>query len=188
MAQLAERPLAPLTIRTSAGKLSVHAPSKFEKEREKEIVGLLSAVASRGWRIVLHPDAIRDVALWNSFGPLLLIENMDKRNICGRTERELSEIFARLPEAGPCFDIGQGQFWDEDANRPLKVSLTEEELRFIIDALSPHREFGLASFHRLSSHLLYFRLYRFFSEIEWRSGVGDVTLAQISTSAAGPHP
>jgi hypothetical protein len=73
-------------------------------------------------------------------------------------------------------------------DRPLKVSLTEEELRFIIDALSPHREFGLASFHRLSSHLLYFRLYRFFSEIEWRSGVADVTLAQISTSAAGPHP
>src|SRR5439155_26981633 len=81
----------------------------------------------------------------------------------------------------------QGQFWDEDANRPLKVSLTEEELRFIIDALSPHREFGLASFHRLSSHLLYFRLYRFFSEIEWRSGVGDVTLAQFWTSAVVHH-
>jgi hypothetical protein len=80
----------------------------------------------------------------------------------------------------------QGQFWDEGADPPLQVSLREEELRLIIDALSPHREFGLASLHRLSTHLFYFRLYRFFSEIEWRSGVGDVTLAQISTSTADP--
>jgi len=96
--------------------LSVHAPSKFEQERELDIVRLLGAVASRGWRIVLHPDAIRDVALWNSFGPLLLIENMDKRNNYGRTERELSEIFAKLPQAGLCFDIGHCRQVDPTMN------------------------------------------------------------------------
>lgn len=73
------------------------------------------------WRIVLHPDAIRDVALWNSFGPLLLIENMDKRNICGRTERELSEIFARLSEAGLCFDIGHCRQVDPTMNEAYLI-------------------------------------------------------------------
>src|SRR5580700_12058020 len=73
LSALRDKELAPLVEALDSLDLSVytyvsvHAPSKFEKERELEIVGLLGAVASRGWRIVLHPDAIRDVALWNSF-------------------------------------------------------------------------------------------------------------------------
>jgi hypothetical protein len=127
LSALREKELTPLVNALDSLELqgytyiSVHAPSKFEKEQEKAIVDLLGTVASRGWRIVLHPDAIRDVVLWKSFGPLLLIENMDKRNICGRTERELSEIFARLPEAGLCFDIGHCRQVDPTMNEAYLI-------------------------------------------------------------------
>jgi len=96
--------------------VSVHAPSKFDRDREIEIVGLLKVAASRGWCIVLHPDAISDVSLWRSFGSLLLIENMDKRYSSGRTASELSDVFAKLPEAGLCFDIGHCRQVDPTMN------------------------------------------------------------------------
>jgi len=127
LSALREKELAPLVNSLDSLDLSaytyisVHAPSKFEKEREPEIVSLLSAVASRGWRIVLHPDAIRDAALWNAFGHLLLIENMDKRNNCGRTARELSEIFAKVPQAGLCFDIGHCRQVDPTMNEAYLI-------------------------------------------------------------------
>jgi len=127
LSALREKELAPLVDSLDSLDLaaytyiSVHAPSKFEKEREPDIVGLLSAVATRGWRIVLHPDAIRDVALWNAFGRLLLIENMDKRNNCGRTARELSEIFVKLPQAGLCFDIGHCRQVDPTMNEAYLI-------------------------------------------------------------------
>jgi len=137
LSALREKELAPLVNALDSLDLqgytyiSVRAPSKFEKEQEKEIVDLLGTVASRGWRIVLHPDAIRDVVLWNSFGPLLLIENMDKRNICGRTERELSEIFARLPEAGLCFDIGHCRQVDPTMNEAYLILRAFGRLLFL---------------------------------------------------------
>src|SRR5258707_7181853 len=81
----------------------------------------LGIVASSACRIVIHADAIRNFVLWNSCGPLLLIENMDKRNICGRTERELSDIFARLPEAGLCFDIGHCRQVDPTMNEAYLI-------------------------------------------------------------------
>jgi hypothetical protein len=101
--------------------VSVHAPSKYEQGHEAEIVALLRRVASRGWRIVLHPDVVHDVAAWNSFGPLLLIENMDKRNNSGRTARELSDIFEKLPQAGLCFDIGHCRQVDPTMNESYLI-------------------------------------------------------------------
>jgi hypothetical protein len=127
LSALREKELTPLVEAISALDLSgyeyisVHAPSKFEKEHETEIVGLLTTVAARGWRIVIHPDAIRDTALWDSFGPLLLIENMDKRNNCGRTRRELAEVFAKLPQAGLCFDIGHCRQVDPTMNEAYLI-------------------------------------------------------------------
>ena len=122
LSALRENELAPLVAALDSLDLSgytyisVHAPSKFRVEDEPAIVGLLGVVASRGWPIVLHPDAIRNAAGWRSFGPLLLIENMDKRNISGRTVRELSEIFAELPQAGLCFDVGHCRQVDPTMN------------------------------------------------------------------------
>lgn len=69
-----------------------------------------------------------------------------------------------------------GRFWDEDTEGPLKLKLPEDELRTIINILSPQQEFGLASFQELPISNLYLRLYRFFAEIEWRMDRGDVVL------------
>jgi hypothetical protein len=101
--------------------ISVHAPSKYEYVNEPEVLALLGEVAARGWRIVLHPDVIRDFTVWNSFGSLLLIENMDKRNSRGRTARELSDIFTRLPEAGLCFDMGHCRQVDPTMNESYLI-------------------------------------------------------------------
>jgi hypothetical protein len=57
----------------------------------------------------LHPDAIQDFALWRPFGSSLLIENMDRRKPCGRTVRELENIFELLPDACLCFDLAHAR-------------------------------------------------------------------------------
>jgi hypothetical protein len=46
---------------------------------------------------------------------------MDKRNNCGRTARELSEIFAKLPQAGLCFDIGHCRQVDPTMNESYLI-------------------------------------------------------------------
>jgi len=127
LSALRENELAPLVEGLESLDLSaftyvsVHAPSKYEYGHEAEVFGLLGEVAARGWRIVLHPDTIRDFAIWDSFGALLLIENMDKRNSCGRTARELSAIFDRLPQAGLCFDIGHCRQVDPTMNESYLI-------------------------------------------------------------------
>jgi hypothetical protein len=127
LSALRENELAPLVEAvdsldlSSYSYISVHAPSKYNLELEMDIVRLLSKVASRGWRIILHPDAIRDFAPWKSFGSLLLVENMDKRNNCARTARELSSIFAKLPDAGLCFDIGHCRQVDPTMNESYLI-------------------------------------------------------------------
>lgn len=71
-----------------------------------------------------------------------------------------------------------GQFWHRELKETVELDLTEPELLSIIEALSPHREWGLASFRDLPISTLYLRLYRFFSEIQWRFEQGDVVLKQ----------
>jgi hypothetical protein len=90
-------------------------------EIEEEVIRLLRGVANRGWPIILHPDAIHDFAVWRAFGPLLLVENMDKRNNCARTVQELSNIFAKLPEARLCFDIGHCRQVDPTMNESYLI-------------------------------------------------------------------
>jgi hypothetical protein len=96
--------------------VAVHAPSRYESSHEGEIIELLKNVASRGWPIVLHPDAVHDFTAWALFRDLVLIENMDKRNHTGRTTQELSAIFAKLPYAGLCFDLGHCRQVDPTMN------------------------------------------------------------------------
>lgn len=86
--------------------ISVHAPSRYEPRHEPRIITLLKEVCRRRWPIIVHPDTIDDFSAWNSFGDLLLVENMDKRNSTGRTTNELAGIFAKLPNAQLCFDLG----------------------------------------------------------------------------------
>ena len=86
--------------------VSIHAPSKFEREEEEGVLSLLRPLADQGFPIVVHPDTIFTDSKWRALGDRLLIENMDKRKPIGRTAEELATFFAALPEARFCFDIG----------------------------------------------------------------------------------
>lgn len=86
--------------------VSVHAPSRYDAADEARIAEALAQGVPEAWPIVLHPDAIRDLGAWRPLGARLAIENMDKRKGTGRTLRELERIFAALPEASFCFDVG----------------------------------------------------------------------------------
>lgn len=85
--------------------ISVHAPSSFRADQEATVVQLLWRVSALGVNMVVHPDVIGDYALWETFGGLLLLENMDKRKETGRSAAELRSHFDRLPQARLCFDI-----------------------------------------------------------------------------------
>src|SRR5215468_7847372 len=48
--------------------IALHAPSPFHEDDEEEIVDLLSGVNTRGWSIILHPDAIHKYSRWRPLG------------------------------------------------------------------------------------------------------------------------
>ena len=165
LSALREPELAPLVSAIDSLDLSqftyvsVHAPSKYEPSNEKEIIYLLKNVAQRGWPIILHPNAIHDFGAWGSFGNLLLIENMDKRNVTGRTVRELCEIFVKLPHAGLCFDVGHCRQVDPTMNeshlilrefrgRLKQLHISEVNSRSTHDPLS---DASIAAFEKVSS-------------------------------------
>ena len=89
--------------------VSVHAPARFVRFQEQEVVRLLEPVAALRRPIVVHPDTIKCPELWRGFGNMLLIENMDKRKPIGRTSEELATFFDSLPEAGFCFDVAHAR-------------------------------------------------------------------------------
>jgi hypothetical protein len=106
--------------------VAVHAPSRFAREDEEEIVEMLAGICDRGWPVVLHPDAVHDFSLWQRLGRMLCVENMDKRKPIGRTVVELERVFERLPEASFCFDIGHAR----------QVDSTMTEAYFILKRFS----------------------------------------------------
>jgi hypothetical protein len=89
--------------------VSVHAPSRLASLTEGEVAERLLPCVERGWPVVLHPDAIRDPGCWRTFGPLVCIENMDKRKRTGRTATELRRFFSDLPEASLCLDLAHAR-------------------------------------------------------------------------------
>jgi hypothetical protein len=101
--------------------VSIHAPSKYEPARENHLIALLRKVAERRWPIVIHPDAIQNFSAWEIFKDLLLVENMDKRNMIGRTAGELAEVFKKLPEAKLCFDLGHCRQVDPTMNESCLI-------------------------------------------------------------------
>jgi len=86
--------------------VSFHAPSKLAEGSEQDVLRLLRVVVQKGWGVIVHPEIITDFRSWAEFDDQLLIENMDKRKAIGRTAIELEYVFARLPRATFCFDIG----------------------------------------------------------------------------------
>jgi hypothetical protein len=101
--------------------ISVHAPSHFQPEDERNVVTLLERLAARGWVIVVHPDAIFTDALWTQFGGKLLIENSDKRKSLGRTAGELGALFDRFRDARFCFDVGHARQVDPTMNEAYLI-------------------------------------------------------------------
>ena len=89
--------------------VSIHAPSAFVNVSEEDAIRLLDRVATRGYPIVLHPDAVANLRAWRHFGAGLLVENMDKRKRTGRTVGELTVSFDQLPDARLCFDIAHAR-------------------------------------------------------------------------------
>lgn len=101
--------------------VSFHVPSKLKTLSEKEMIALLDRVARRNWPLIVHPDVIQTYERWTMFGELLCIENMDKRKPIGRTARELSVIFDRLPDARLCLDLGHVRQVDPTMSVALEI-------------------------------------------------------------------
>src|SRR5258705_5471557 len=89
--------------------VSFHAPSAMEHSFEPQALELLEQVASRGWLIIVHPDAMHTRSEWARLGDRLCLENMDKRKPIGQTAKDLAELFEELPNASLCFDIGHAR-------------------------------------------------------------------------------
>lgn len=93
--------------------ISLHAPSKGRRLREKQLVAMLMEVVRSVDAVVVHPDTIDDVARYAALGSALVIENMDSRKRGGRTVAELEPYFAALPQAGFCFDVAHAASVDD---------------------------------------------------------------------------
>jgi hypothetical protein len=89
--------------------VSFHAPSQLAKFNEKQLIHTLQTIKDQNWRIIVHPDIIKDHELWRGLGSYLCIENMDKRKSAGRTVDSLEQIFNLLPEATFCLDIAHSR-------------------------------------------------------------------------------
>jgi hypothetical protein len=105
--------------------ISFHAPSAFAESDEKHLVSLLQKLPVT-WPIVLHPDAIHDFSIWKVLSARLAIENMDRRKSTGRSVQELRKIFAYLPTAKMCLDIGHARQVDSSM---IEAFLLLEEFR-----------------------------------------------------------
>jgi hypothetical protein len=104
--------------------VSFHAPSRFQREDEVRLAELLLEHVPKTWPIVMHPDAVFDYGVWQQFGRQLAIENMDRRKPCGRGVNELAKIFAELPEASLCFDIGHSRQHDSSMTEAYLILTT----------------------------------------------------------------
>ena len=100
--------------------VAIHAPSLFDASEERVIVEQLREVRG-GFPVVVHPDTIHDFRRWAELGNRLLIENMDRRKTDGRTTKELSAWFDRLPDAGFCFDLAHAQHFDPTMTEAFQI-------------------------------------------------------------------
>ena len=103
--------------------VSVHAPSAIERDYEETALELLGDLHERGWPIIVHPDAMHNPQAWARFGELLFVENMDIRKPIGQTAPDLARIFAQLPQACLCFDIGHARQVDPTMSEAAQILL-----------------------------------------------------------------
>ena len=104
--------------------VSFHAPSRFSPADEAHVLELLRCVVDRSIPVVVHPNVIFNSEAWKWMGPLLFIENMDKRMAVGQTAHDLNALFRQFPLAKLCCDLGHAR----------QVDPTMTETRLILDA------------------------------------------------------
>jgi sugar phosphate isomerase/epimerase len=115
---------ATLPLERYAGRVSIHAPSKFSRDEEGPLAEQIAVLAPRVDGIVLHAEAIWDATVWRALGAKVLVENADGRKRTGRTANEMSTIFSELPAARMCLDLGHVYQVDPtllEARRMLKA-------------------------------------------------------------------
>ena len=94
---------------TDFSYVSFHLPSLFDRYTNRDMDSLLSILVTKKWAVIVHPNILDHVDLWQSLDGQICIENMDKRKPVGRTAAELETIFAKFPKASFCFDIGHAR-------------------------------------------------------------------------------
>ncbi len=92
--------------------VSVHGPSKGREMSDRDLANALAQLTRWVSAIVLHPDAMDDVAAYRVLGRRLSMENMDARKALGQTAADLDPYFAELPDARLCFDIAHAKAVD----------------------------------------------------------------------------
>jgi hypothetical protein len=156
LSALRQPELGPLTAASNDLDLSqfsyvaVHAPSNVDIDAERQVVRYLLELAAKGWPIVVHPDAIRDYALWRAFGDLLCVENMDKRKPIGRTVEELTSVFEKLPDASLCLDLGHARQVDATMTEAYLIAkVYESKIRQVhvseVNTCSKHDRLSFSS-------------------------------------------
>src|SRR5438270_2342900 len=55
--------------------VSVHAPSQVHVLSESDVVEKLGKAVERKWPVIVHPDVIKDDAVWRTLGESLCLEN-----------------------------------------------------------------------------------------------------------------
>jgi len=102
--------------------VSFHAPSKFTRSEEQDVISCLLRVRERGWPIIVHPDSMHERQAWRQLGQSLCFENMDKRKPIGRTIDELDTVFRDFPDAGLCFDLGHAHQVDRTMTEAVLIA------------------------------------------------------------------
>lgn len=85
--------------------VSIHAPSRFSEEDEEGLARELTSISGGRLPVVVHPDTIHRPKVWQDLGPMLVLENMDRRKACGQFAHEFESLFTNLPMARLCLDL-----------------------------------------------------------------------------------
>jgi hypothetical protein len=120
--------------------VSFHAPSRLSTLGEDDVISWLLQLPE-AWPIVVHPEIVRTAPKWRPFGRRLCLENMDNRKTSGRTVDEMRTLFALLPEASFCLDVGHARQIDPTMTVALMM-LTEFNARLVQLHVSEVGPFG----------------------------------------------
>lgn len=100
--------------------VSVHAPTKFSAEEERELAAVLQVLVPPHIPVVVHAEDISVPARGEGLGDRLYIENADRRKITGKFCRSFEELFTALPKAKLCFDIAHAYNVDCSMHEALR--------------------------------------------------------------------